>query len=346
MKALVLERVKELSIRDIDIQEEMGPKDVKIAVRNVGVCGSDVHFYQHGVIGHFVVREPMVLGHEASGDVVEAGKEVKHLKPGDRVCMEPGIPDPDSKATRMGMYNLDPKVRFWATPPVHGCLRPFVVHPANFTFKLPDNVSYAEGAMIEPLAIGMQAAKKARIQPGDIGVVIGCGTIGIMTALAAIAGGCSKIIISDVQQEKLDIASKMGPIIPVDVTRESLQDEVAKETQEWGADIVFEASGNKKAAGSTFNLVCPGGCVVFVGMPGEPVPLLLEEAMVKELRIETIFRYAHMYPKSLAFLGSGKIDVKPLITDVFPFEKSIEAFKYATNMPPSSVKVQIEMGEE
>lgn len=342
MKALVLERVHELSIRDIPIQEEMGPRDVRIAVKNVGVCGSDVHFYQHGAIGRFVVREPMVLGHEASGRVVETGKEVKNLKPGDRVCMEPGIPDPHNKATRLGMYNLDPAVRFWATPPVHGCLRPFVVHPGAFTFKLPDSVSYAEGAMVEPLAIGMQSAKKARIKPGDIGVVIGSGTIGIMTALAALAGGCSEIIISDVKQEKLDIASQLGPVIPVNISKESLSDVVAEKTEGWGADVVFEASGNKEAARSVFDLACPGGCVVFVGMPGEPVPLLLEEAMVKELRIETIFRYAHVYPRALALLGSGKINVKPLITDVFPFEKSIQAFEFAAGMPPSSVKVQIE----
>jgi D-xylulose reductase len=342
MRALVLERVNELSIRDIDIQEKMGPDDVRIAVKNVGVCGSDMHFYQHGSIGHFVVREPLVLGHEASGRVVETGKDVKNLKPGDRVCMEPGVPDPRSLASRLGIYNLDPAVRFWAAPPVHGCLRPFVVHPAAFTFKLPDKVSYAVGAMVEPLAIGMQSAKKAGIKPGDVGVVIGAGTIGVMTAVSAIAGGCSKIIIADVKQQKLDIASGLGPILTVNTSRESLFDVVQKETEGWGADVVFEASGNGEAVKSAFNLACPGGCVVFVGMPGEPVPLLLEEAMVKELRIETVFRYAHIYPRALALLGSGKIDISPLVTDIYPFERGIEAFEFAAKMPPTSVKVQIE----
>ena len=342
MRALVLERVNELSIRDIDIHENMGPDDVRIAVKNVGVCGSDMHFYQHGSIGHFVVREPLVLGHEASGRVVETGKDVKNLKPGDRVCMEPGVPDPRSLASRLGIYNLDPAVRFWAAPPVHGCLRPFVVHPAAFTFKLPDKVSYAVGAMVEPLAIGMQSAKKAGIKPGDIGVVIGAGTIGVMTAVSAIAGGCSKIIIADVKQQKLDIASGLGPILTVNTSRESLFDVVQKETEGWGADVVFEASGNGEAVKSAFNLACPGGCVVFVGMPGEPVPLLLEEAMVKELRIETVFRYAHIYPRALALLDSGKIDISPLVTDIYPFERGIEAFEFAAKMPPTSVKVQIE----
>ena len=161
-------------------------------MRAVGVCGSDVHFYEHGNIGPFVVRAPMVLGHEGAGVVVAVGSNVTSLKPGDRVCMEPGIPDWSSRASRNGHYNLDPKVRFWATPPIHGCLTPEVIHPANLTFKLPDNVSMAEGALVEPLAVGMQAATKAHVTPGAIGAVVGCGTIGIVTALAALAAGCAR----------------------------------------------------------------------------------------------------------------------------------------------------------
>ena len=148
MKALVLERKGELRLRDVDLPLTVGPHDVKIAIENVGVCGSDVHYFTHGRIGPFVVKEPMVLGHEASGRVVEVGAGVEHLKVGDRVCMEPGIPDPTSRASRIGMYNVDPSVVFWATPPVHGCLTPYVVHPASFTYRLPDSVSFAEGAMV------------------------------------------------------------------------------------------------------------------------------------------------------------------------------------------------------
>ncbi len=342
MQALVLEKTKELSLRDIDIEETLGSHDVRIAIRNVGICGSDVHYYQHGRIGPFVVEEPMVLGHEASGTVVEVGGEVSHLKVGDRVCMEPGIPDPNSRATRLGMYNLDPAVRFWATPPVHGILRPTVVHPANFTFKLPDNVSFAEGAMVEPLAIGMHAANKAQIKPGDLAVVTGAGTIGVVTALAALAGGCSQVVISDVVQPKLDLVARLGPITPVNVTQESLADVVLDMTDGWGADIVFEASGNAQAAAGVFEPLCPGGRVVLIGMPGEPIPYDVVAAQVKEARVEHIFRYAHVYPRALALMGSGKIDLKPLITDQFEFKDSVEAFDYATNMPPTSVKAQIE----
>jgi len=343
MQALVLEKKNELSLREIALDEKLGPHDVRIAIHTVGICGSDVHYYTHGAIGPFVVRAPMVLGHEASGVIVETGAEVQHLQIGDRVCMEPGIPDPNSKATRLGIYNLDLAVRFWATPPVHGILRPTVVHPASFTFKLPANISYAEGAMVEPLAVGMHAANKARIKPGDIAVVSGAGPIGMVTALAALAGGCSQVIIADVQQPKLDLAATLGAITPVNVAKENLAEVVHKMTDGWGADIVFECSGNEKAAAGVFAPLCPSGVVVLVGIPLTPIAYDVAAAQIKEARVEHVFRYAHVYPRALALMGSGKIDVKPLITDKFAFSESIAAFDFAVQMPPTSVKAQIEL---
>ncbi|MFA5265347.1 MAG: NAD(P)-dependent alcohol dehydrogenase, partial [Opitutaceae bacterium] len=306
---------------------------------------SDVHYYQHGAIGSFVVREPMVLGHEASGTVIAVGAAVRRLKIGDRVCMEPGIPDPNSRATRLGLYNLDPAVRFWATPPVHGCLRPTVVHPEAFTFRLPENVSFAEGAMVEPLAVGMHAANKAEIHPGDVALVVGAGTIGLVTALAAIAGGCSRVIVSDVQAPKLALAARLGPITPVDVGREDLTAAVMQATDGWGADIIFEASGNSRVFPSLFDALCPGGRVVLIGMPVAPVSFDVVAAQIKEARISTIFRYAHVFDRALALMGARKIDVRPLITETYAFADSIAAFDYACAMKPTSVKVQIELPE-
>jgi D-xylulose reductase len=344
MQALVLESAHQLKLRDIEIPEPLGPHDVRIRIRSVGVCGSDVHYYQHGAIGPFIVKAPMVLGHEAAGIVEEVGSAVKTLRVGDRVCMEPGIPDPNSRATRLGMYNLDPAVRFWATPPVHGCLRPMVVHPAAFTFRLPDNVSFGEGAMVEPLAVGMHAANKARIKPGDLAVVLGAGTIGMVTAMAALAGGCSRVIITDVQPPKLALAATLGPITPVNVQEEELAAIVRRATDGWGADVVFDAVGLPRSFAQALDVLCPGGCIVLIGMPGAPVPFDVVAAQVKEARLETIFRYAHVYPRALALMGSRKIDVRPLITEHYPFAESVAAFDYACHMKPTSVKVQIELG--
>ena len=346
MEALVLERKGELSIRDIDLPKEVGPHDVKIAIHTVGICGSDVHYYEYGRIGPFVVNEPMVLGHEAAGTVVEVGSQVKHLKPGDRVCMEPGIPDPNSRAAQLGIYNLDAAVRFWATPPVHGCLTPYVVHPAAYTFKLPDNVSFAEGAMVEPLAVGMHAAVKAKIKPGDLAVVMGAGPIGIVTTLSALAGGCSQVVLTDVQQPKLDLAAKLGPIRPVNVAKENLRQVVDELTQGWGADLVFEATGAPAAIQRVHGPLCPGGRIVLVGMPIKPVELDIVSLQAKEASIETVFRYAHVYPRALALMGSGKINLKPLISRTFEFRESVDAFNFALKMPADCVKAQIHVGAE
>jgi D-xylulose reductase len=187
----------------------------------------------------------------------------------------------------------------------------------------------------------MHAATKAQIKPGEIAVVSGAGTIGMVTALAALAGGCGRVIITDVQQPKLDLAATLGPISPVNVREQSLVEVVRDLTGGWGADIVFEASGSVQAAAAAIEPLCPGGRIVYVGMPGEPIPFDIVAAAAKEARIETVFRYAHVYERAVALLGSGRIDVKPLLTDSFAFDESVKAFEYAAHMPPSSVKVDI-----
>lgn len=343
VKALVLEKKMQLALREIELPLEVGPGMVKIAVHTVGVCGSDVHYYTHGKIGPFVVNAPMILGHEAAGTVTEVGDGVTDLKIGDRVCMEPGVPDPNSRASQIGMYNVDPAVTFWATPPDHGCLTPHVVHPAKFTFKLPGNVSFAEGAMVEPFAVGLQAASKANIQPGDLGVVIGAGPIGTMVALAALAGGCAQVIVADLMQEKLDIAARYPGIVPVNIRDEPLVDAVNRVSDGWGADVVFEASGSPKAFETLMQLPRPGGRCVLVGMPVDPVPFDVSAAAVREISFATVFRYAHQYPRAIAMFASGKVDLKPLISETFGFDQSIAAFERAAEGRPADVKLQIRM---
>lgn len=348
MKSLVLEKQGELSLRDFPAiaraEETLGPRDVRIKIHTVGICGSDVHYYSHGRIGPFVVKDPMILGHEASGTVIEIGSEVTTLKIGDRVCMEPGIPDPNSKATRLGMYNVDPAVKFWATPPYHGILRPTCVHPESFTFKLPDTVSFAEAAMVEPLAVGVHAATKAKVKPGDTAVVMGAGPIGLVTALSALAAGCARVYVTDLAEKKLEIAASLNPAItPVNVSSTKIADVVHRETDGWGVDIVFEATGSPIAAKTVFEPLAPGGCVVMIG--GQPNPILYDAgaAMIREARVENIFRYAHVFPRCLGMLGSGAIDVKPLITRTFDFDDSVRAFEVAASAPQADVKMQIEL---
>jgi NADPH:quinone reductase-like Zn-dependent oxidoreductase len=240
----------------------------------------------------------MVLGHEGAGTVVEVGAGVTALKPGDRVCMEPGIPDPSSRASKLGLYNVDPAVTFWATPPVHGILTSEVVHPAAFTYRLPPNVSFAEGAMVEPFAVGMHAAARARIAPGDTAVVIGAGTIGIMVALAALAGGCARVFVSDLSAEKLRVAGGFAGVVPVDATREDLGEVVMEATDGWGADVVFEASGSPAPGTGCCASVRPGGALVLVGLPPGPSPSTSTRPSPRSCAIETVFRYANVFDRA------------------------------------------------
>ncbi|MDR1832601.1 MAG: NAD(P)-dependent alcohol dehydrogenase [Fusobacteriaceae bacterium] len=343
MKALVLEEKRKLSLRDYPITETTGPDDVKIKIKACGICGSDIHYYTEGAIGDFIVREPMIMGHEAAGEIIEVGKNVKHLKVGDLVCMEPGIPNLHSREVLEGMYNIDPDVVFWATPPVHGCLRETVVHPAQFCFKLPEGVSAAEGAMIEPLAIGVEAAKKAAIKPGDTALVIGCGTIGVMCAISALAGGCSKVWITDVKQAKLDLAGTVENIVPVNTEKVNLLDYIAKETEGKGVDVIFEASGSPKVYPDFFRCAKKGARAILVGMMNGTVPLDVNVLSNRGITVESIFRYTNCFDRAIALVKAGKIDIKRFISKTYKLDDAIAAYEFAAEGHPEIVKVMIEL---
>lgn len=342
MKSLVLDSGK-LYIRDTEETATMTDNDVEIKIHTVGICGSDVHYYQHGRIGPFIVEKPMILGHEASGVITKIGKNVTHLKVGDRVCMEPGIPNLSSIQSRSGFYNLDPEVRFWATPPIDGCLKERVIHPAAFTFKIPDHLSFAEGAMVEPLAIGMQAATKAGIKPGDIALVIGSGPIGILTALSALAGGCAEVIIADIAETKLNIAGQYQGIHPINSKTDNLLEKVHAMTDGMGVDVLFECSGAEVVITNMTQYMAPGSTAVLVGMPIEPAKVDIVSAQAKEITFKTIFRYVNMYPRTIRLMASGKLNLKPLISKIYKFKDSIEAFDRAASANPNDVKIIIEM---
>lgn len=340
-QALVLERPRTLSLREIDLPLRMGPRDVRIRMDVVGICGSDVHYYRHGRIGPFVVTEPMILGHEGAGTVLDCGAGVTHLRPGDRVCIEPGVPDFTSRESRTGLYNLDPSLTFWATPPVHGCLIPEVIHPASLVYRLPETVSQAEGAMVEPLAVGMQAVTKARVKAGDVAVVMGAGPIGILTALCALAAGCVRVLIFDPAAEKLKIAARYAGITALEPRPGGLASQIAAQTDGRGADLVFECSGAAAAFAGIADGLRAGGTLVCIGMPVQPVAMDVVALIVKEIRIVTAFRYANVYDRAIALLAGGRIDVKPLISASYPFAQSIEAFERADAARPEDVKLQI-----
>lgn len=345
MRALVLEKKLELNLRKIDLPTKITADDVKIKMHTVGICGSDIHYYEHGKIGQWSVNAPMVLGHEGAGTIIEVGEHETKLKVGDRVCIEPQVVDKKSKEFRLGLYNYDQKVKFWATPPIHGCLTPEVIFPSDMVFKIPDHISFAEGAMVEPLAVGMQGVTKAKIKPGQIGLVMGCGPIGLVTALAALAGGCAKVYIADILSEKLKICENYQGVIPIDLSKEDLSKKIMDETNGWGVDRFFECSGAVKAYEAIFTCCSPGAHVVLIGNNAVPVPMNWAILFSKGLEFQTVHRYSHQYENSIRLLSSGKIDVKPLITKTFNFDQSVEAFVRAAEHRPTDVKLQILINE-
>ena len=344
MKAVVLEKQHEISVREVPGDLVCGPGQLRIAPHTVGICGSDVHYYTHGRLGRYVVEAPMILGHEASGIVAEVGEGVEGFAVGDRVAMEPGVPDTSSRAALAGTYNVDPAVSFWATPPVNGCLVEEVIHPAAFTYRLPEHISFAEGALMEPLAVGMHAATKARIRPGDTVAVSGAGTIGLLTASAALAGGASRVMISDVSPVKLQIASCIPGAMPVDLHERRLLDVVNEQTAGWGADVVFECSGHPSAYADLWRIGAPGNRTVIVGIPVDPVSIDITEVQARETTIENVFRYANVYQRAIDLVAAGRISLAPFITETFDMDHAVDAFDRVAEGRPGDVKIQITVG--
>ena len=259
--------------------------------------------------------------------------------------MEPGIPDPNSRATRLGMYNVDPAVRFWATPPVHGILRPTVVHPEAFTFKLPDNVSFAEAAMVEPLAVGVHAATKAQVKPGDIALVIGAGPIGLVTALSALAAGCARVFVTDVDETKLELAARLGPITPINVAKRGPRRRRSSPPPTAGASTSCSSAPAARAPPpGVFDPLCARRPR---GVHRRPDPTRSPTTSARRWCARRASSTSSATPTSFRAASpcssSGAIDVKPLITRTFDFDDSVRAFEIAASAPKGEVKMQIEL---
>lgn len=308
------------------------PHDVLVAINYTGICGSDVHYWQHGAIGSFVVREPMVLGHESAGTVVEVGAKVTSLRPGDRVAIEPGYPCRRCHDCRAGHYNLCRDMVFAATPPHHGTLTGLWSAPADFCYKLPAHVSLQQGAMIEPLAVAVHITKQGAVRPGDSVVVMGAGPVGLLCAAVAVAYGASKVVSVDIVQSKLDLArdfaathTYMSQRVPASENAQNIR-EVAGLPD--GADVVIDATGAEPSIQTCLHVVRRGGTFVQGGMGKPDITFPILELGVKEVTAKGSFRYgAGDYSLAVELVSSGKIDVKKLITGEVSFQQAEEAFK-------------------
>lgn len=330
---------------EIEDCEMPSPKagEVVIGIRYVGICGSDMHFFRAGRIGKKVIDRPFVLGHEGAGVVTAVGEGVRGFAVGDRVVPEPGTPCGECPMCKTGRYNLCPDMRFLASPPNDGCLRRYMAYPARMVFHLPDEVSLLHGAMIEPLAVGLHAANEGGVKLGKTAVILGGGPIGMMTLLACRAMGAAKIIVSDLYENRLENARRLGAQATVCAAERDTVREVLRQTKGAGADIVFETAGSRATLQQAVQIVGRAGTIVQVGNQNEPVEIDFMPLMVREAAIKTIYRYRNIFPMAIEALASGRIDLSLVEPSVFPFEQAEHAFRYTIEHGQSIIKSVIEI---
>lgn len=319
MKVAVMEGVGKMGYTRRPVPK-IKEHEVLVKLEYVGICGSDMHYYETGAIGSYIVKPPFVLGHEPGGVVVEVGKSVAHLKVGDRVALEPGRTCGKCEFCRTGRYNLCPDVVFFATPPVDGVFQEYVAHDATLCFKLPENVSTLEVAQIEPLAVGFHAANQGGAHAGQVAVVMGSGCIGLVSMMALKAEGVSKVYVVDIMPNRLETALKLGADGVINAAEENAVDAICRLTGGAGCDLVIETAGTEQTTRQSIHMTKKGATIVLVGYSktGE-MTLPMSLALDKELTFKTVFRYRHIYPMAIDAVASGKINLKGVVTHFFDF---------------------------
>lgn len=308
-----------------------GPHDVLVRVRSVGVCGSDVHYYEHGRIGSHKVESPLVLGHEPSGEVVEVGTEVDRGRIGQRVSLEPGVPDFTCAECRAGRYNLCPNVRFFATPPIDGAFAELVVVNEQFAHPVPESLSDDAAALLEPLSVGLWACRKSGVTAGSRVLVTGAGPVGLVAAQAAMALGAAEVTVTDVNPHRLKLAADLGATSTVDVSTVSLAQSGVE------PDVLLECSGHPAATAEALTAVARAGRVVLVGMGSDVMPLPVSRIQEYELTITGTFRYSHTWPAAIALAASGRVELDRLVTGHYGLDQVGEALS-AGRTDPLTVK--------
>ena len=346
MKTAVMEGIGKMGFEERSIPRPKAD-EVLVKLDYVGICGSDLHYYETGAIGDYVVKPPFVLGHEPGGVVVEVGENVRHLKTGDRVALEPGKTCGHCEFCKEGKYNLCPDVVFFATPPVDGVFQEYVAHEANLCFKLPDNVSTLEGALIEPLAVGFHAAIQGDAHLGQKAVVMGAGCIGLVTMMALKARGVSQVYVVDIMEKRLEKALELGADGVINGAQEDVEKRALELTDGKGMDLVVETAGTEITTRQAIRIAKKGSNIVLVGYgkTGEmtlPMSLVLD----KELTFKTVFRYRHIYPLAIDAVASGKVNLKGIVTDIFPLDEAQKAMDYSVNNKADIVKAVIRISEE
>lgn len=345
MRAAVLEAAGKISIRSVPVPVP-GAGMVRLRVRRAGICGSDLHYFEHGSCGAFVPTRPFVLGHEFAAEVAALGDGVDGLTVGDRVTANPARACGVCDHCKGGRGNLCRRTIMLGsastTPPTDGAFAEFVVVRADQCHPLPSGLDDGAGAMLEPLAVALHAVKRAGTVSGRRVLVTGGGPIGVLVALTAKAFGAVPVAVSDVVEGRRATARTLGVEATLDPMSPRLADEVRELAGE-GFDVVFEASGAKAALRQAFDQVRPGGTIVQIGTLGtEDIPLPANQLMVREINLVGSMRYGNVFGEAIRLVESGRINVRGLISDVRPLADVAEALRVASGKS-AVLKVQLEL---
>ena len=341
MKASYMTDIRKVEMRDLPMPE-VKDNEVLVKIKHCGVCGSDVHFYEHGRIGDCVVRAPMILGHECAGEIVEVGPAVKNLKVGDLVALEPGTTCGECEYCKTGRYNLCPDVVFMATPPVDGAFREYIAYPASYCFKLPETMDTMEGALLEPLNVGLHAVSRSGAKAGQTVAILGSGCIGLCTLMTLKYMGVHEVYVFDMIEKRLDMAKELGAAGVFNSRDVDAVEKINELTGGKGVDIVFETAGAVPTTKLTAHLVKRGGVIVMVGQGGnEKVEYDFGTISTKEIDLRTLFRYRNLYPAAIDAVSRG-LPLKKIVTDIFKFDDVSEALEHSVVNKADIVKAVIE----
>jgi L-iditol 2-dehydrogenase len=341
MKAAVLMKPGVIEIVERDIPTP-AKDEALIRVKAVGLCGSDVHYYEHGKIGPYVVEKPIILGHESAGEIVSLGSDVRHLAIGQRVTVEPGVTCGRCNYCKTGRYNLCPDVKFLATPPYDGAFCEYICIRADFLYSIPDHMSYEAAALVEPFSVGLHAVKRGHLKAGESVAILGMGPIGLLAVAAAKSAGAKRIIGVDLEDFRLSAAGKMGATDVINLRNEDVRDAIRRLTGNQGVDLAIETAGNANALQTALSSVRRGGRVVIVGLPPqEEVAMNVPSLVDNEIDIYGVFRYANTYPSGVEILASGDIHINDIITDYFSLDEVPRAFEKARLEKNTTLKIII-----
>ncbi|KAI4647459.1 hypothetical protein J4E90_004456 [Alternaria incomplexa] len=326
---------------------DLKPGEVLINVKSTGICGSDIHFWHAGCIGPMIVEDTHVLGHESAGTVMACHESVTHLKPGDRVAIEPNIICGECEPCLTGRYNGCERVQFLSTPPVTGLLRRYLKHPAMWCHKLPDSMTFEDGAMLEPLSVALAGMDRANIRLGDPTIVCGAGPIGLVTLLCCQAAGATPLVITDIDQGRLDFAKTLVPGVlthKVEFSHSAtdFQSAILKLTDGVEPSHAMECTGVESSICAAIQTVKFGGKVFVIGVGKNEMKIPFMRLSTREVDLQFQYRYCNTWPKAIRLYKSGVIDLSKLVTHRYKLEDAVEAFKTAADPKTGCIKVQIQ----